>query len=46
MQIMVNKITEMKKIIYFETLELADFILFKSYIRKKVSKFNSFLISE
>lgn len=46
MQIMLNKIIEMKKIIYFKTPELADFILFNSYIRKEVSKFNSFPISE
>lgn len=45
MQIMLNKIIAMKKIIYFKTPELADFILFNSYIRKEVSKFNSFLIS-
>lgn len=45
MQIMLNKIIAKKKIIYFKTPELADFILFNSYIRKEVSKFNSFLIS-
>lgn len=46
MQIMLNKIVAMKKIIDFETPELADFMLCNSYIRKEVWKFNSFLISE
>lgn len=46
MQIMLNKIIAMTKIIYFKTPELTEIILFNSYIRKEVSKFDLFLISE
>lgn len=40
------KIIVVKKIIYFKISELADLVLFSSYIRKQVPKLNWFLISE